>query len=179
MTSRSIDCLRLGAVVANQPAVDAREELAAAFIQAGVSVHSFQHTRRPSADGRCGYIAERPSKGVRLKLKQSLQLGNRRGVRCPAALLPLPHRARSSADRPCDRSLGEPSISASLPQRSAEYLALLRRRHRGSNPSSFVMGGRMPDSPPKVETANMKSSLVTCKASLYYGAVPSSFCWEV
>ena len=63
MTSRAIDCLGLGAVVANQPAVDACEELPPAFIQARVGIHGYQHACCPVARGRWWCLAERPSKG--------------------------------------------------------------------------------------------------------------------
>jgi hypothetical protein len=136
--------LGLGGVVPDEPAIDAGEEFAPLLIQARVGVHGIHDARDAVAARRQRNVAKQARERVWFEPKQSLELGDCRRVRRSTAFLPLPHRARGSADGPGDRPLGEPSVDSSLPQRPPEGITLLDGRHCRSAASKFVMEGGCP-----------------------------------
>src|SRR6266511_121358 len=117
---------------ADQPVIHAGKQLSSILVQTWVSVHRIQDGRRLAAEFREWDVSEQASQRVWLQLEQLLHLGDSLRIRRPTALLPLPHRAGSSANGAGHRSLRQAHGTAGLPQALAECLPLLRRRHSGS-----------------------------------------------
>jgi hypothetical protein len=122
---------------AHQPAVDRGEQLTPGGVETWIGANSIEH----AADGlstRRG-VPEQAAERVGLQVEKLLQLLDRRRVRCPAALLPLPYGRWSAVDGSRHGALGKTSVLARLAQGAPERLALgASAIHRPSMPDGLV-----------------------------------------
>jgi hypothetical protein len=122
---------------AHQPAVDRGEQFTPGGVETWIGANSIEH----AADGlsRRRGVPEQAAERVGLQVEKLLQLLDRRRVRCPAALLPLPYGRWSAVDGSRHGALGKIGVFARLAQGAPEGLALgASAIHRPSMPDGLV-----------------------------------------
>jgi hypothetical protein len=122
---------------AHQPAVDRGKQFTSGGVEAWISAHSIEHAA-DGLSGRCD-VPEQAAECVGLQVEKLLQLLDRRRVRCPAALLPLPYGRWGAVDGSRHGALGKAGVFARLAQGAPEGLALgASAIHRPSMPDGLV-----------------------------------------
>ena len=122
---------------AHQPAVDRGEQFTPGAVETWIGPNSIEHAA-DRLSGRRG-VSEQAYERVGLQVEKLLQLPDRRGVRCPAALLPLPYGRWRAVDGPRHGALGKTGVFAGLAQGASEGLALgASAVHRSSMPDGLV-----------------------------------------
>jgi hypothetical protein len=122
---------------AHQPAVDRGEQFAPGGVETRIGANSIEH----AADGltRRRGVPEQTAERIRLQVEELLKLLDRRRVRCPAALLPLPYGRWRAVDGFGHGALGKTRVFAGLAQGASEGLALgASAVHRSSMPDGLV-----------------------------------------
>ena len=122
---------------AHQPAVDRGEQFTPGGVETRIGTNSVEH----AADGLSGRrgVPEQAGERIGLQVEELLKLLDRRRVRCPAALLPLPYGRWRAVDGSRHGALGKTSVFAGLAQGASEGLALgASAVHRPSMPDGLV-----------------------------------------
>jgi hypothetical protein len=122
---------------AHQPAVDRGEQFTPGGVETRIGANSVEH----AADGLSGRrgVPEQAGERIGLQVEELLKLLDRRRVRCPAALLPLPYGRWRAVDGSRHGALGKTSVFAGLAQGASKGLALgASAVHRLSMPDGLV-----------------------------------------